>query len=444
MPKGDKFTVGDLVFGKVKGYPPWPARIISMASKDRYKIYFYGTYETASLKNEDIWIYNADNKEKFASKNMKRKGYPEGMDQLENNPEIAGIEDDVPLSDLKSTPTVSSTTPAIADSKSKKAQSAAKDTPSGRSTPKSTAVAAKDTPERTTTGEKRKAAESTPTTTATTSTESNRKAQKKSVGDDVKTRKGSSRSDDSQSEDEKSTSRSGRSIGKSSKKVDLDNPSSPAVPSSTTETKSGRRSKVTSSSSAEGKENSSPSPRSPVKNLSSPSGKENTNTEEDKARKLEKRKNKLRWLKMEQRLVELDIAVKSSLHLERPSPERCISALEELNELAIVPFMLKKQPDIVTTVRRLRKYIGPHSFSSWSDEEAKKRMEKSIDIIQKKADQIYNKFKSYFAYQGEKTFSTMFEEEVEHFKKVTKGMDEGKVLSMIRDPTVDGNISDED
>ena len=34
----------------------------------RYKTYFYGTYETATLKNEDIWIYTAENKEKFASK----------------------------------------------------------------------------------------------------------------------------------------------------------------------------------------------------------------------------------------------------------------------------------------------------------------------------------------------------------------------------------------
>ncbi len=30
---------------------------------------------------------------------------------------------------------------------------------------------------------------------------------------------------------------------------------------------------------------------------------------------------------------------------------RCISALEELNELTLAPFMLKKQPDIVTTIR---------------------------------------------------------------------------------------------
>ena len=63
------------------------------------------------------------------------------------------------------------------------------------------------------------------------------------------------------------------------------------------------------------------------------------------------RKNKLRWLKIEQKLVDLDIAVKTSLHMERPMPENCISALDELNELALAPLMLKKQPDVVTTIR---------------------------------------------------------------------------------------------
>ena len=49
--------------------------------------------------------------------------------------------------------------------------------------------------------------------------------------------------------------------------------------------------------------------------------------------------------------MDLDIAVKTSLHMERPMPENCISALDELNELALAPLMLKKQPDVVTTVR---------------------------------------------------------------------------------------------
>ena len=56
--------------------------------------------------------------------------------------------------------------------------------------------------------------------------------------------------------------------------------------------------------------------------------------------------------------MDLDIAVKTSLHLERPMPEDCITALDELNELALSPLMLKKQPDVVTTIRYVIITIG--------------------------------------------------------------------------------------
>ena len=94
-------------------------------------------------------------------------------------------------------------------------------------------------------------------------------------------------------------------------------------------------------------------------------------------------------------------------------------------------------------------------------------MEKAVKDIQAKADQIYNKFKSNFAFQvtlnnplyfltrieqeGDKTFWEQFESEVSEFKTKTAGMEESKVacfvvpkiltrlvqqvLSLIRDPT---------
>ena len=39
-----------------------------------------------------MWPYNPDTKAKFAQKKKNRKGYTEGIDQIENTPEIAAVE----------------------------------------------------------------------------------------------------------------------------------------------------------------------------------------------------------------------------------------------------------------------------------------------------------------------------------------------------------------
>ena len=87
--------------------------------------------------------------------------------------------------------------------------------------------------------------------------------------------------------------------------------------------------------------------------------------------------------------------------------------------------------------RRLRKYIGPHDYCNWPDKQAKNNIQKNIVVIQQKADQIYNKFKSYFAYKDNtaKTFWEVFDQEVDEFKTKTKDMEESKVLSLVKDPT---------
>ena len=139
MPK-HKYAPGALVFAKVKGYPPWPARITGLGSKDRYKVYFYGTYETATLHSEDIWPYNPETKEKFAPKNMKRKGYPEGIDQIENTPEIAPVEGEV--TDLDTTAEVDTSLvvnepPKKPTGKAASIPASKSATPAGKATPAS-------------------------------------------------------------------------------------------------------------------------------------------------------------------------------------------------------------------------------------------------------------------------------------------------------------------
>ena len=59
------FTVGDLVFGKVKGYPAWPAKVTGRTCGGKYCVFFYGTFEVGNLKPEMMWPHNAKFRDKF-------------------------------------------------------------------------------------------------------------------------------------------------------------------------------------------------------------------------------------------------------------------------------------------------------------------------------------------------------------------------------------------
>ena len=71
---GPSFKSGDLVFAKVKGYPAWPARVTNPVDEKglKYHVFFYGTYETAVVPKDGIWIYNEATKAKYGK--QKRKG----------------------------------------------------------------------------------------------------------------------------------------------------------------------------------------------------------------------------------------------------------------------------------------------------------------------------------------------------------------------------------
>ncbi|CAG5096151.1 Similar to Hdgf: Hepatoma-derived growth factor (Mus musculus) [Cotesia congregata] len=102
-----KFVVGDKVFAKVRGYPPWPAKIRKVPESNKkngkYEVYFYGTGEKGECTLDRIYDYH-ENKDKYG-KPSKAKKFLEGMQELEQD--IEKVED--------KTPTITETKEAVAD-----------------------------------------------------------------------------------------------------------------------------------------------------------------------------------------------------------------------------------------------------------------------------------------------------------------------------------------
>ena len=86
MVERDPVEIGDLVFAKIKGYSPWPARVMDKSQvAGKFSVFFFGTYQTANIKQCDIYQYNDENKAKWGT-GKKNKNLERALKEIEENP----------------------------------------------------------------------------------------------------------------------------------------------------------------------------------------------------------------------------------------------------------------------------------------------------------------------------------------------------------------------
>ncbi|XP_040568761.1 uncharacterized protein [Lepeophtheirus salmonis] len=157
----------------------------------------------------------------------------------------------------------------------------------------------------------------------------------------------------------------------------------------------------------------------------------NRTEEEDKilkkARQNSLKMEKIRWLKIEQKIIDLDIDIKGYCNSTKPDLESCLKSLNEFDSMTLAPLMLKKQPTIVNSLCKLRRYVGPKESERSYDVEAEK--------IRNKAEKIYSKLKSVFEVPEGSNFDDFFRDELAEFRSAIKSMDKEKLLTLVSDPT---------
>ena len=83
---GKNISPGEPCFAKVRGYIPYPARIIGRAEnvkKEKYSVVFYGTAETSIVEPGMIWLVSADTIQKFVtSSSLSRWKFREGVEEM--------------------------------------------------------------------------------------------------------------------------------------------------------------------------------------------------------------------------------------------------------------------------------------------------------------------------------------------------------------------------
>ena len=139
------------------------------------------------------------------------------------------------------------------------------------------------------------------------------------------------------------------------------------------------------------------------------------------------------WMKIEKRMLDLDIAIRGALNYDEPDMAKSVILIKELQSLAIQPLMLKKYPEIVMTLRIVCKYIGPKTQES--DPKLHEKRLEDIQNIRLAADTALKKIQSLFNNPPDVSFNKYFQTMVKEFQIATKDYDEDEIFTLVVDPT---------